>query len=161
MTARFGVPSFKGQNEFGQYEIRYEFDAVPETDGKIMQHLAFIIEKGTIILVEAVTLARNRHLTKQEIERDILHTLGQKKIIWLKEGLAEDPHQVKNLIGNYYGFGTGGHVDEFCRFTNDSTILLCWVWLLPASASVCMYPITAAGFFRSYLHNGVALVLAW
>jgi len=94
----------------------------------VMEGGAFEVNgKGTIILVEAVTLARNRHLTKQEIEQDILQTLGQEKIIWLQEGLAEDPHQVKNLIGHYYGFGTGGHVDEFCRFANDSTILLCWV----------------------------------
>jgi agmatine deiminase len=83
--------------------------------------------KGTILLVEAVTVARNRHLTKKEIEEDILQTLGQDKVIWLKEGLAEDPHQVKRMIGNYFGFGTGGHIDEFCRFANDSTILLCWV----------------------------------
>jgi len=94
----------------------------------VMEGGAFEVNgKGTIILVEAVTLARNRHLTKQEIEQDILHTLGQNKAIWLREGLAEDPHQVKKLIGNYYGFGTGGHIDEFCRFSNDSTILLCWV----------------------------------
>lgn len=94
----------------------------------VMEGGAFEVNgKGTILQVEAVTLNRNPHLSKEEIEQDILNTLGQRKVIWLKEGLAEDPHQVKHFIGKYYGFGTGGHVDEFCRFTNDSTILLCWI----------------------------------
>ena len=53
VIAIFGPPSFKGENTFGEYEIKYDFDPVPETDGKIMQHLSFILEKGVVIRVQA------------------------------------------------------------------------------------------------------------
>lgn len=53
VIAVFGEPSFNRKNQFNQYEIRYDFDPVPETDGKILQHLSFIIEKEAVVRVEA------------------------------------------------------------------------------------------------------------
>ena len=44
-------------------------------------------------------------------------------MIWLKKGLWEDEVGVW-LPGGYYPMGTEGHIDEFCRFVNDSTIML-------------------------------------
>lgn len=70
--------------------------------------------KGTILLCESVTLKRNANLTKQQIEAEYKRVLGVRKIIWLKNGLAEDTF-------------TGGHVDEFVRFANPHTILLAQV----------------------------------
>ena len=52
----FGKPSFQGRNNFGQYELRYDFNSVPETDEKMMQYLSFIIEKEAVIRVEALLL---------------------------------------------------------------------------------------------------------
>lgn len=83
--------------------------------------------QGTIILVESVTLDRNPLLTKPEIEEIYRRSVGAEKIIWLKQGLAQDPNGAQQITGNYYGYGTGGHVDEFARFVNPSTVLLAWV----------------------------------
>jgi agmatine deiminase len=82
--------------------------------------------RGTLILSE-LTRRRNPHLTAEQIEEDLKRTLGQRHVIWLKEGLAEDPQHLQRITGRFYGFGTGGHVDEFVRFVNDTTLLLAWV----------------------------------
>jgi agmatine deiminase len=82
--------------------------------------------RGTLILSE-LTRRRNPHLTAEQIEEDLKRTLGQRHVIWLKEGLAEDPQNLQRITGRFYGFGTGGHVDEFVRFVNDTTLLLAWV----------------------------------
>ncbi|MDO9053098.1 MAG: agmatine deiminase family protein [Gallionella sp.] len=81
--------------------------------------------KGTILL-SSMTAKRNPHLTRNELENEILRTLGQRKIIWLNEGLAEDPHEFSLISGKYWGRGAGGHTDEFVRFVNGSTVLLAW-----------------------------------
>lgn len=83
--------------------------------------------KGSLLQVESVTLGRNKHLSKPAIEKELCRVLGQKKLIWLKEGVADDPLNGSNIADNYFGFGTGGHIDEFCRFADAPTILLAWV----------------------------------
>lgn len=78
--------------------------------------------KGTMLLVESVELDRNKNMTKSKIEEEYKRVLGVKKIIWLKKGLKEEEW---GKFGNgLYGIGTGGHIDEFCRFVNENTVLL-------------------------------------
>lgn len=82
-------------------------------------------DNGTVVQVESVNMHRNPNLTKSQQEDYLKKYLGIKKVIWLKEGAAEDPLGPNKLITmNYFGIGTKGHVDEFCRFVNDSTIFL-------------------------------------
>jgi agmatine deiminase len=84
--------------------------------------------KGTLLQVESVTRQRNPHLSREAIEQDLKRVLGVKKVIWLKKGPADDDRL--GLLGDsvLYGVrGTMGHVDEFCRFANASTILLGWM----------------------------------
>ncbi len=83
--------------------------------------------KGTLILCEKVTMHRNPDKSKGYIESEFKRVLGVTQIIWLKEGLVEDPFWFNHIFDNYYGWGTNGHTDEFVRFVNDSTILLAWV----------------------------------
>lgn len=83
--------------------------------------------RGELIQCEALTLGRNPHLTKKEIELDFQKNYGIHKIIWLPSGLVEDPLNMKRIYQDYWGFGTGGHTDEFVRFANDTTILLAWI----------------------------------
>ena len=84
--------------------------------------------KGTLILCEATVLQRNPGLSKEQIELEFKRVLGVTKIIWMKKGLADDPlHFFRTISGNYVGGGTGGHTDEFVRFSNPTTILLAWV----------------------------------
>tara|TARA_R110000796_G_scaffold47977_8_gene115189 strand:- start:4543 stop:5826 length:1284 start_codon:yes stop_codon:yes gene_type:complete len=86
--------------------------------------------RGTLITTEAVEIDRNPHMTKAEMESEYKRLLGVKKIIWLKQGLVEDDHTflgpITTLDGHsaYTVVTTNGHVDEFARFVNDSTILM-------------------------------------
>ncbi|MEP7264428.1 MAG: agmatine deiminase family protein [Bacteroidota bacterium] len=81
--------------------------------------------KGTILQVEAVNMQRNPNMTLAQQEAELKKTLNAKKIIWLKEGAAEDPSgNATQIVSNYFGIGVKGHLDEFCRFVNDSTILI-------------------------------------
>jgi agmatine deiminase len=100
--------------------------------------------RGTFILVEAVTLKRNPHLSKEEIEKRLREVVQVHNIIWLKQGLAEDPGTNGHIVGDYYGSATGGHVDEFVRFVNDSTIFLSWV----PEKDTSLHPIYAMNYRR-------------
>lgn len=83
--------------------------------------------KGTLILCEATVLPRNPNWTKKQLELEFKKTLGVSNIIWLKQGLAEDPFGLRLISKTYAGYGVGGHTDEFVRFANSNTILLAWV----------------------------------
>jgi len=83
--------------------------------------------KGTILQVESVNMQRNPGMSKEMQESELKRVLNAKKIIWLKEGVAEDPSGWGTLITeNYFGIGVKGHLDEFCRFVNENTILLAY-----------------------------------
>lgn len=71
--------------------------------------------RGTLMTTESVALNRNPGLTKKQIENEYKRVLGVKKVIWLKQGLAED-----ELI-------TKGHINEIARFASPNTILLAQV----------------------------------
>ena len=86
--------------------------------------------KGTLITTESVEMGRNPTMTKKEMEAEYKRLLGIKKTIWLKQGLVEDDHTflgpvtTVNRTKAYTVITTNGHIDEFARFVNDSTILL-------------------------------------
>ncbi|MGE5944429.1 MAG: agmatine deiminase family protein [Flavobacteriales bacterium] len=82
--------------------------------------------KGVLIQSEQVTLQRNPDWTKEEIEEEYLRIMNIKKVIWLKNGTADDSRSFVENNG-YVSFGTGGHTDEFVRFADANTILLAWV----------------------------------
>ena len=56
---------------------------------------------------------RNPHMGKQQIEAELLRTLGIRKVIWLPRGLYAD-------------WATNGHVDNFCCFVRPGCVLLAW-----------------------------------
>jgi len=82
--------------------------------------------KGVLIQSEQVTLQRNPDWTKEEIEEEYLRIMNIKKVIWLKNGTADDSRSFVENNG-YVSFGTGGHTDEFVRFADENTILLAWI----------------------------------
>jgi agmatine deiminase len=81
---------------------------------------------GTFIIIKEMALQRNPGRTIAEMEAELNRTLGAKKIIWLKDGLAEDKvcKDFGPFFKNYFGGGANMHVDELCRFVNDSTVIL-------------------------------------
>ena len=48
--------------------------------------------KGTLIVCESAMKNRNPDLTKEFMESELKKVLGVSKVIWLKQGLAEDPN---------------------------------------------------------------------
>ena len=101
--------------------------------------------KGTILQVESVNMQRNLNMTKEQQEAELKKVLNAKKIIWLKEGAAEDPFGWGTLITkNYFGIGVKGHLDEFCRFVNANTILISF----PDSAEAEQDPVKKINFER-------------
>jgi len=82
--------------------------------------------KGTLLLVEQHEFQRNPGVSKDSIELEFKRTLNLKKIIWLKKGLWEDEYRVE-LPGNIWPIGAGAHIDEFCRFVDDSTIMISYI----------------------------------
>ena len=101
--------------------------------------------KGTILQVESVNMQRNPGMGKEQQEGELKKVLNAKKIIWLKEGAAEDPFGWGTLITkNYFGIGVKGHLDEFCRFVNAKTILISF----PDSAEAELDPVKKINFER-------------
>jgi len=86
--------------------------------------------KGILMVTEAVEMGRNPKMSKTEMESEYKRLLGIEKTIWLKQGLVEDDHTFLGPITTsdetkaYTVLTTNGHIDEFARFVNDSTILL-------------------------------------
>nr|WP_314444038.1 agmatine deiminase family protein [uncultured Sphingomonas sp.] len=83
--------------------------------------------QGVVLVGETLTLQRNRGRSLDELERILLALPGISKVVWLKEGLVEDPHLKSTILGGYVGIGTGGHIDEYVRFADPRTILLAWI----------------------------------
>ncbi len=81
--------------------------------------------KGTMMAVEYTEMNRNKGWSRDSIERELLRIFNQKKIIWLKQGAAEDdPDKSFELpSGKVYTIGVN-HIDEFARFSSPNTILL-------------------------------------
>ncbi len=91
---------------------------VPRLNGK-----RFVLEggaidcngEGTVLTTEECLLdtkvqVRNPGASKDEVEMGLRDTLGVTQIIWLGDGIAGDD--------------THGHVDDFCRFVNPTTVVL-------------------------------------
>ena len=92
---------------------------------------------GLIIANEALVMQRNPGRSREELERAHLALPGIRKVIWLPQGLAEDPLLRGTIVGNYVGWGTGGHTDEFVRFADARTVLLAW----PEEAEAATHPV--------------------
>jgi agmatine deiminase len=84
--------------------------------------------KGTLITTAAVMEQRNPGWTRPDMEAELERVLGATRVIWLEQGVANDAHAATapRVLQKVFNLGTGGHVDEVCRFVNDSTVLLAW-----------------------------------
>ena len=68
--------------------------------------------RGVLLISEPLALERNPGLTREQIETQLRAIPGVKKVIWLADGVAEDPEEISTIEGNYVGMGAGGHTDE-------------------------------------------------
>lgn len=90
--------------------------------------------QGLMIANEALLRTRNPQWSRDQMEQALLALPGMRKVIWLPEGPAEDPHLRGTIVGQRVGWGTGGHTDQFVRFADERTVLLAWVE--PAQAAL-------------------------
>jgi agmatine deiminase len=93
--------------------------------------------RGLLIANEALWSSRNPNLGRSEMERRLLRLPSVSRVIWLPEGLAEDPLLRARVLGPYVAWGTGGHTDEFVRFADERTVLLAW----PEAADANAHPV--------------------
>jgi agmatine deiminase len=82
--------------------------------------------QGLLIACEAMVRNRNAELSRGQAQQHLLRLPGVRRVIWLPEGLAHDPHLRARIVGPYVAWGTGGHTDEFVRFADERTVLLAW-----------------------------------
>ncbi len=81
--------------------------------------------KGTLILCKAHELSVNKSNRPEEIEKAYINALNLKKVIWLNEGIPQDDSELDGpLFEQIYPNGVKGHVDEFCRFVDDKTVII-------------------------------------
>jgi agmatine deiminase len=91
--------------------------------------------KGSLICNLTCELQRNPTKSQKELEDLFKDTFNISKVIWIPLGVSDDdlsflgPKYFEENTGipGYTSIGTGGHVDEFCRFINPTTIVLCGV----------------------------------
>lgn len=71
---------------------------------------------GTVLVTETVQLdpLRNPGLTREDVEQELMRTIGARRAIWLPRGLHRD----------YGPLGTRGHVDMVATFSSPGTVLL-------------------------------------
>ncbi len=59
--------------------------------------------KGVMMAVESSELSRNKGLSRNDIEKELLRAFGQKKMIWLGKGpVSDDERQNGKLPGDIY-----------------------------------------------------------
>jgi agmatine deiminase len=106
--------------------------------------------KGSLICSEVVEMQRNPYLTKQQLENIYKKYYGINRTIWVGAGVDNDTQAFNNSSaidtktkhGNgipkltplekdgkrvWVPIGTGGHIDEWCRFVGDNKIVLSYV----------------------------------
>ncbi len=130
--------SGKSQNETGREIAHLTGASVIESKLFIEGGAIEVNGKGLIIANESLLKQRNPSMAMSSLEKALLALPGVRKVIWLPEGLAEDPQGRATVIGHYVAWGTGGHTDEFVRFANANTVLLAW----PDDADAALHPVT-------------------
>lgn len=64
----------------------------------------------------------NPGMTRLEREAEYRRVLGVEHVVWLEHGPRDEDYGP--LEDGRWGIGTGGHIDEFCRFVDASTVIL-------------------------------------
>lgn len=82
---------------------------------------------GLLITTKYVMQHLNPGWSLDSMTSELRRVFGIGEVIWTERGMANDQGLWDpRVCGNVFSAGTGGHADEFCRFVNDSTVLLAW-----------------------------------
>jgi agmatine deiminase len=78
--------------------------------------------RGIMLVGGAFDDESNPGMTRAAMEAEYCRVQGVEKVVWLEHGPREE--DVGRLEDGRWGIGTGGHVDEFCRFVDANTVIL-------------------------------------
>jgi agmatine deiminase len=140
-NGQLGILDFNWSNygypaEFKVYQYsdkRGEIDnAIAKQMGLNVISSKLVAEGGAIdmsntmlMCFKETALQRNPGKSLKEIEKEYLRMYGKQKMIWLNRMPYMDKVILGAKAGNYFGGGgANGHIDEFARFVNDSTIVI-------------------------------------
>ncbi|MCP3995783.1 MAG: agmatine deiminase family protein [bacterium] len=88
--------------------------------------------RGSLICCKAVETDRNRDLSLPDLEALLKQSFNIENVVWVEQGLADDFQTFRvrpeygnaTLPGKLFTMGTGGHIDEYCRFVGQNKVLL-------------------------------------
>lgn len=78
--------------------------------------------RGVLMVGGAFAQRINPEMSRAEMEAEYRRVQGVEKVIWLNHGPREEDFDL--LEDGRWGIGTGGHIDEFCRFVDARTVIL-------------------------------------
>ncbi|HCM75445.1 MAG TPA: hypothetical protein DIS90_03625 [Cytophagales bacterium] len=130
----YGIPMPEEESKFGKWDERLAKKLnLPAITSQFVFEGGGIESNGngTLLIIKEMALQRNPQKTIPEIEEELKRTLGARKIIWLSNGLIEDRLFPKfgPFYKNYFGGGANMHVDELCRFVDETTVVLPYIAL--------------------------------
>ncbi|MEO0882930.1 MAG: agmatine deiminase family protein [Pseudomonadota bacterium] len=82
------------------------------------------VSSDVLITYKDAMVHRNPQMPLDDIEAELLRLYGKKKLIWLDRAPISDRVFVGPKVGNFFGWGANGHVDEYVRFVDDHTIFV-------------------------------------
>jgi agmatine deiminase len=82
------------------------------------------LSSEVILTYKSTAVQRNPDLPLEEIEREYLRVHGKKKVVWLDRSPLSDRVFSGPKLRNYFGWGANGHIDEYARFVDDSTVVI-------------------------------------
>lgn len=82
------------------------------------------VSTSMMLCFKETALQRNPNKSLEEIKKEYLMMYGKENMIWLDKMPLMDKVTAGAKAGNYFGYGANGHVDEFLRFANNSTIVI-------------------------------------
>jgi agmatine deiminase len=85
---------------------------------------ALDVSTSVILTYRQTALQRNPGVSLEKIEAEYLRLYGKERVLWLSRSPLGDLVTDRPKIENYVGWGANGHVDEYARFVNDSTIVV-------------------------------------
>lgn len=85
------------------------------------------VSTSLLLTYRDTALQRNPGVPLEEIESEYLRVYGKERVVWLSHAPIGDRVTDRPKIENYVGWGANGHVDEYARFVDDSTIVIAQV----------------------------------
>ncbi|MEM9669980.1 MAG: agmatine deiminase family protein [Pseudomonadota bacterium] len=85
------------------------------------------VNRDVLVTYKDAMVHRNPQMALAEIEAELLRLYGKKKLVWLDRAPISDRVFIGPKVANFFGWGANGHVDEYVRFVDETTIFVAQV----------------------------------